>query len=74
MCGTLACGAMLPYQISHTRPIPQLASYKIPEIPNVYLCGSANHPGPGVSMAPGRNAAQVIFADLELDFKSIVAE
>jgi hypothetical protein len=29
---------------------------------------SANHPGPGVSMAPGRNAAQIILADLGLDF------
>lgn len=66
--GTLACGAMLPYQMGGMRPIPQFAAYKIPDIPNVYLCGSANHPGPGVSMAPGRNAAQVIFADLGLDF------
>jgi phytoene dehydrogenase-like protein len=32
------------------------------------LCGSANHPGPGVSMAPGRNAAKVILADLGLSF------
>lgn len=66
--GTLACGAMLPYQLASSRPIPQFASYKISEIPNVYLCGSANHPGPGVSMAPGRNAAQVILADLGLSF------
>jgi phytoene dehydrogenase-like protein len=54
------------------RPIPQFAGYKIPDIPNVYLCGLANHPGPGVSMAPGRNAAQVIFADLNLDFSDLV--
>src|SRR5438046_6762722 len=27
--------------------------------PNVYLCSSGSHPGPGISMAPGRNAAQV---------------
>jgi beta-carotene ketolase (CrtO type) len=70
--GILACGAMVPYQISSMRPIPQFAGYKIPDIPNVYLCGSANHPGPGVSMAPGRNAAQVIFADLNLDFSDLV--
>jgi hypothetical protein len=30
-----------------------------------------HHPGPGVSMAPGRNAARVIFADLNLDFKNL---
>lgn len=69
--GTLSCGAMLPYQISSTRPIPELAGYKIPSIPNVYLCGSGNHPGPGVSMAPGRNAAQVIFSDLDIEFNPL---
>lgn len=66
--GTLSCGAVLPYQISSTRPIPELAGYKIPSISNVYLCGSGNHPGPGVSMAAGRNAAQVILADLGIEF------
>jgi phytoene dehydrogenase-like protein len=70
VCGTLTCGAMLPYQLSYMRPIPQFAGYKIPGIPNVYLCGSSNHPGPGVSMAPGRNAAQVIYTDLGIDFNN----
>ena len=70
--GTLSCGALVPYQTASMRPIPELAQYKIPQVPNVYLCGSGGHPGPGVSMAPGRNAAQAIFADLNLDFKSIV--
>lgn len=69
--GTLSCGAVLPYQVSSTRPIPELANYKIPSIPNIYLCGSGNHPGPGVSMASGRNAAQIIFADLNLEFNKI---
>jgi phytoene dehydrogenase-like protein len=55
------------------RPIAQLGNYKIPSIPNVYLCGSGSHPGPGVSMAPGRNAAQVILKDLGFDFKKIVS-
>ena len=68
--GTLSCGAMLPYQILSMRPIPQFSGYRIPNISNVYVCGSATHPGPGVSMAPGRNAAQVIYADLGLDFKT----
>jgi len=70
--GTLACGAVLPYQTSFMRPIPELSNYKVPSISNIYLCGSGNHPGPGVSMAPGRNAAQIRFADLSLDFKNIV--
>jgi beta-carotene ketolase (CrtO type) len=42
-----------------------------PSLQNVYLCGSGNHPGPGVSMAPGRNAAQVILSDLGIDFKKL---
>jgi beta-carotene ketolase (CrtO type) len=42
-------------------------------VPNVYLCSSGSHPGPGLSMAPGRNAAQVIFCDLGLDFGSVAS-
>jgi beta-carotene ketolase (CrtO type) len=70
--GTLSCGTVVPYQRSSMRPIPELGCYRMP-IPNIYLCGAGSHPGPGVSMAPGRNAAQVIFADLNLDFRNIVA-
>jgi phytoene dehydrogenase-like protein len=63
--GTLSCGAVTPYQLSNMRPIPELSNYKIPSIQNVYLCGSGSHPGPGVSMAPGRNAAHVILSDIK---------
>jgi phytoene dehydrogenase-like protein len=70
--GTLGQGAFLPYQSGSLRPIPELGQYKTP-VPNVFLCSSGSHPGPGVSMAPGRNAAHVIFADLGLDFKSIAS-
>ena len=62
--GTLSCGAVTPYQLSSMRPIPELSNYKIPSIQNVYLCGFGSHPGPGVSMAPGRNAAHVILSDI----------
>jgi len=70
--GTLGQGAFLPYQTGSLRPIPELGQYKSP-VPNVYLCSSGSHPGPGVSMAPGRNAAQVICGDLGLDFKRVVS-
>jgi len=70
--GTLGQGAFLPYQSGSLRPIPELGQYKTP-VSNVYLCSSGSHPGPGVSMAPGRNAAQVIFGDLGLDFKSVAS-
>lgn len=65
--GTLCHGAMLPYQTGAMRPIPELGHYRTP-VGNVYLCASGSHPGPGVSMAPGRNAAQAICADLGLAF------
>jgi len=70
--GTLGQGAFLPYQTGSLRPIPELGQYKTP-VPNVYLCSSGSHPGPGVSMAPGRNAAQVIFRDLGFDFRSVAS-
>lgn len=71
--GTLGQGAFVPYQSGALRPIPELGQYRTP-VANVYLCSSGSHPGPGVSMAPGRNAAQVIFGDLGLDFRSIVSD
>jgi beta-carotene ketolase (CrtO type) len=57
--GTICHGAMLPYQTGSMRPIPEMGDYRSP-VQNVYLCGSGSHPGPGVSMAPGRNAAEAI--------------
>jgi beta-carotene ketolase (CrtO type) len=71
--GTLGQGALLPYQNGSLRLIPELGQYKTP-VPNVYLCSSGSHPGPGVSMASGRNAAQVIFADLGLDFTRAISD
>ena len=68
--GTIPHGAMVPHQSGFMRPIPELAHYRTP-VPNVYLCGSGTHPGAGVSMASGRNAAEVIYSDLGLDFDSV---
>jgi beta-carotene ketolase (CrtO type) len=61
--GTVTHGAFLPYQAGSLRPIPELGHYQTP-VDNVYLCASGSHPGGGVTMAPGRNAAQVILGDL----------
>ena len=68
--GTLSCGALVPYQTSSMRPIPELGRYRT-SIHNVYMCGAGSHPGPGVSMAPGRNAAQIILSDLNIDFNKL---
>ena len=65
--GTLMHGAFLPYQAGAMRPIAELGQYRSP-IDNLYLCGSGSHPGGGVSMAPGRNAARVIHRDLGIGF------
>jgi beta-carotene ketolase (CrtO type) len=61
--GTVTHGALLPYQVGSMRPLPELAQYRAPVL-NVYLCGSGSHPGAGITMAPGRNAAQVILGDI----------
>jgi beta-carotene ketolase (CrtO type) len=63
---------MVPYQSGPSRPKPDSAGHRSPG-ENVYLCGSGSHPGAGVSMAPGRNAAQVICSDLGLDFDALVS-
>lgn len=66
--GTHQHGAALPYQTGAFRPIPELGHYRSP-VANVYLCGAGSHPGGGVSMAPGRNAAQAICEDLGIDLQ-----
>lgn len=63
--GTIGHGAMLPYQKGSMRPVPGLGQYRTP-VPNVYLGDSGCHPGAGVSMAPGHNAAKTILSDLQL--------
>jgi phytoene dehydrogenase-like protein len=62
--GTVIHGALLPYQVGSQRPLPELGNYRMP-VQNVYLCGAGAHPGGGITMAPGRNAARVILADLD---------
>ena len=69
--GTIPHGAMVPYQSGALRPTPDFAGYRSP-VRNVYLCGSGSYPGTGVSMAPGRNAAQVICGDLGVEFDAMV--
>jgi beta-carotene ketolase (CrtO type) len=70
--GTICHGAMLPYQTGSMRPIPEMGNYRSP-VANVYLCGSGSHPGPGVSMGPGGNAAETIYSDFDLDFRATTA-
>ncbi|WP_024792949.1 phytoene desaturase family protein [Tomitella biformata] len=62
--GTVTHGAMTLYQQGSLRPTLSLGQYRGPAR-GLYLCGAGSHPGPGVSMMPGRNAANVILADLD---------
>jgi phytoene dehydrogenase-like protein len=65
--GTHQHGAFVPYQHGSMRPIPEMGQFRAP-VPNVYLCGAGSHPGSGVSMGPGRNAARAVCDDLGLQF------
>lgn len=65
--GTILHGAMKPYQLGWQRPVPGLGEYRTP-VSNVYICDSGTHPGPGVSMGSGYNAARMISQDLGLTF------
>lgn len=65
--GTHQHGGHLLYQHGAMRPVPELGNYRTP-FPSLFLCGAGSHPGGGVSMAPGRNAAGVVCQHLGLPF------
>ncbi len=48
--------AQMEEQLFFLRPVPGWAQYKTP-IKNLWMCGSATHPGGGIMGAPGRLAA-----------------
>ena len=56
-------GEMALDQVFAMRPLLGWAQYRTP-IKNLYLCGSATHPGGGIMGAPGRNAAMRMLKDV----------
>jgi phytoene dehydrogenase-like protein len=60
--GNIFQGTMPFHNLYLFRPVPGYANYKTP-IKNLYMCGSAAHPGGGVMGAPGWNAARVMLKD-----------
>ena len=62
--GNIFQGELSLEQLFFLRPVPGWAQYRTP-IKNLYLCGSATHPGGGVMGAPGRLAAMQILKDWE---------
>src|SRR5829696_3393187 len=60
--GNIFQGELTLEQLFFMRPAPGWAQYRTP-IRNLYMCGSATHPGGGIMGAPGRNAAMRILKD-----------
>lgn len=61
--GNIFQGSMALHQLFSMRPVPGWADYRTP-LKALYLCGSATHPGGGVTGAPGRNCAMEMLRDL----------
>jgi phytoene dehydrogenase-like protein len=55
--GNIFQGELTLEQLFFLRPAPGWARYATP-VKNLYICGSATHPGGGIMGAPGRNAAK----------------
>jgi phytoene dehydrogenase-like protein len=54
--GNIFHGELTLEQLFFLRPVPGWADYTTP-VRNLWMCGSAAHPGGGIMGAPGRNAA-----------------
>ncbi len=61
--GNIFQGELTLEQLFFLRPAPGWAQYRTP-IKNLYMCGSATHPGGGIMGASGRNAAMEILKDI----------
>jgi len=60
--GNIFQGELSLEQLFFLRPVPGWAQYRTP-IKNLYMCGSATHPGGGIMGANGRLAALEILKD-----------
>ncbi|MGB7669244.1 MAG: NAD(P)/FAD-dependent oxidoreductase, partial [Candidatus Acidiferrales bacterium] len=61
--GNIFQGELSLEQLFFLRPVAGWARYRTP-IDNLYMCGSATHPGGGIMGAPGRLAALEILKDM----------
>jgi len=61
--GNIFQGELSLEQLFFLRPVAGWARYRTP-VENLYMCGSATHPGGGIMGAPGRLAALEILKDL----------
>jgi phytoene dehydrogenase-like protein len=60
--GNIFQGELSLEQLFFLRPVPGWARYRTP-VRNLYMCGSATHPGGGIMGAPGRLAALEMLKD-----------
>ncbi len=60
--GNIFQGELSLEQLFFLRPVPGWAYYKTP-VNNLFMCGSATHPGGGIMGANGRIASQVILKE-----------
>jgi phytoene dehydrogenase-like protein len=63
--GNIFQGELTLEQLFFLRPVPGWARYRTP-VKNLYMCGSATHPGGGIMGAPGRLAALEMLKDWKL--------
>jgi phytoene dehydrogenase-like protein len=70
--GDFCHGLIEPGQMWASRPVPGYSDYRTP-IGNLYMCGAACHPGPGVTCAPGYNSARTVISDLAAADADLVA-
>ena len=60
--GDIFHGRLSLDQLYSARPVLGFAAYRSP-VAALYMCGSATHPGGGVTGMPGLNAAREILKD-----------
>jgi phytoene dehydrogenase-like protein len=60
--GDFASGLISPGQMWQKRPVLGWADYRTP-IGDLYMCGSACHPGPGITCVPGYNGAHAVLSE-----------
>jgi phytoene dehydrogenase-like protein len=60
--GNIFQGELSLEQLFFLRPVPGWAQFRTP-VKNLYICGSAAHPGGGIMGAPGRLAAVEVLKD-----------
>ena len=63
--GDFCHGLIQPSQWWDHRPVKGWSNYRTP-LENLYMCGSAVHPGPGVTCIPGYNAALKVLKDINV--------